>query len=478
MLAGLGLVALAIRVHNAIHYPLHFGFDAPANWDYIEHLLSSWRLPRPDEGWSTAHPPFFYYLSALLGRAVPGDKHEITIAIRVLNSVVGLAAAVCAVAWVRNVAPERGLRSVVAAALILFLPVHLYMSAMLGEEILSSALISIVVVGVAVDLRRGEGNGLSHAAIAGLGCVAGLAFLTKLTGVLAIVAACFAWGVAGLRRGALREAATRILLFAGLAVAIGGWPYLLNFVQYGYFYPQSLSVHEIMFTMPPGERFFVDYLRFPLATFGDPQVLSPELLHSVWGSTYTTLWYDGHRVMLPRSAPTVERMGTVLLVMGLLPTLAFLIGFTRGVRRALREPGNADTLFVALVFLTLAGYVLFTWNNPWYATVKASYLLGAAVPFAVYASEVLDEWLTGGEGLRGALVGVLLGALLLGSASVFTVGLVFTKREGPGFEWPRVDPTRHEERVRKAREGAWIPESHRREFAGAPPGPNPLGTVR
>ncbi len=450
-LVVLAFVAVAIRVHNAIHYPLHFGFDAPANWEYIEHLLISWRLPRPDEGWSTAHPPFFYYLSGSLGRVIGGGPQEITVAVRLMSSAIGLASAVCAVVWVRRSAPGRGLRSLLAAALILFLPVHLYMSAMLGEEIVSSALISLVVLGVAIDLDRVEEGGLSLAAIAGLGVIAGLGFLTKLTGVLVIGAACVAWALAGWQRGAIHEAATRILLFGVVAGLIGGWPYALNFVQYGYFYPQNLSVHEIMFTMPPGERFVTDYLRFPLATFTQPQVLAPDLLHSVWGATYTTLWFDGHRVMLPRSAPPVENMGTLLLLFGLVPTVAFVVGFVRGVKRAIRNPGGADTVFVSLVVLTIAGYLFFTWNNPWYATVKASYLLGAVVPFAVYASEVLDDWLAAGNELRRGIVGVLLGALLLGSASVFTVGLVFTKQEGPGFEWPRVDPSRHYERVQSAR---------------------------
>ncbi len=448
---GVVLAAVVIRIHNAFHYPLHFGFDAPANWDYIQHLLSSWRLPRPDEGWSTAHPPFFYYVSALLGRVIAGDKQTITIAVRVFSSLVGLAAAVCAVVWVRRVDSSRAVRALIAAAVILFLPAHIYMSAMLGEEILSSALISMVVLGVAWDLDAEEGSGLSLVGVAGLGLLAGLGFLTKLTGVLVIAAACFAWAVAGWKRGTIRDAVARILLFGSIATVIGGWPYALNFVQYGYFYPQNLSVHEIMFTMPPGERFATDYLQFPLATFTDPQVLSPDLLHSVWGTTYTTLWYDGHRVMLPRSAPTVENMGTLLLLLGLLPTVAFAVGLVRGAKRALASPGGADTVFVALVGLTVAGYVLFTWNNPWYATVKASYLLGAAVPFAVYSSEVLADWLAARSALRRAVVGVVLGALLLGSASVFTVGLVFTKREGPGFEWPRVDPSRHYERVQEAR---------------------------
>ena len=64
--------AALIRINNAYLYPLHFGFDGPANYEYIEGLMGSWALPAPGEGWSTSHPPFFYYLSAALGRGLPG----------------------------------------------------------------------------------------------------------------------------------------------------------------------------------------------------------------------------------------------------------------------------------------------------------------------------------------------------------------------------------------------------------------------
>jgi len=445
--ALLVLVAAAIRVHNAIHYPLHFGFDAPANWEYIQHLLVSWRLPRPDEGWSTAHPPLFYYLSASVGRLLAGDTKAITIAVRLMSSGIGLLAIGFAVAWVRRTDAQNPLRALLAGGLLLFLPVHIYLSAMLGEEILSSALTSVVVFGVALDLDRPRDQKLPGSAIAGLGVVAGLAFLTKLTGVLVIAAGCLAWSIGGWRQGDLRNGFARAVVFGVIAACVGGWPYVLNAIQYGYFYPQNLAVHEIMFTMPPGERFVGDYLRFPLATFSDPQVLAPDLLRSVWGTTYTTLWFDGHRVMLPRAAPAVEAAGSILLLLGLLPTLAFGVGMARGVKRALRAPGGSDTVFVALVVLTLTGYVFFTWSNPWYATAKASYLLGAALPFSVYTSEVLADWLKPGNLFRRAIICGWLLVLLAGSAAVFTVNAVFVKREGPGFEWPRVDPSRHYERV-------------------------------
>ena len=455
--ALLAAVATAIRVGNAFHYPVHYGFDAPANWDYIEQLLASWRMPAPGEGWATSHPPFFYYLSASLGRLMTGaGKAEITVAIRLLSSAIGLLGVGAAALLVWRSAPGDRARCVVAAALLLFLPVHIYMSAMLGEEILASALASFALVGAAHELARPAAPRRAALRMALLGLLAGLAFLTKLTGILAIGAIVAAFALDGLRRRELRAAALRAGVFAVVALAVGGWPYARNQIEYGYLYPEHLEAHEIMFTMPPGERGVGDYLRFPLATFRDPQVLAPELLHSVWGTTYTTLFFDGHRVVLPRSDPTLTRVGTALLVLGLLPTLAFAVGMWRGAKRALASPDGPDTLLLLLVAATLGGFVLFTWRAPWYATVKGSYLLGIAVPYAYYASEVLLGWARSlrawhaGQArtpLGAALIWAPLCALFALSALTFTVDLVWVKREGPGFVWPRVDPTPHYERA-------------------------------
>jgi hypothetical protein len=227
--------------------------------------------------------------------------------------------------------------------------------------------------------------------------------------------------------------------FGAVASVVGGWPYARNLVKHGYLYPHDLEVHAVMHSMPPGERSISDYFRVPLATFSDPQVLHPDLIHSVWGTTYTTIWYDGHRVVLPREAIPISRLGTGMLVLALVPSLAFGVGLWRGGRRAIAAPGGPDTLLVLLCAATLVGYVFFTWRNPWYATLKGSYLLGMLVPFAVYASEVLAGWTRVG-GARGGIVWACLAALTTLCVVVFTFQLVFYKFEGPGFKWKKYYP--------------------------------------
>jgi 4-amino-4-deoxy-L-arabinose transferase-like glycosyltransferase len=441
----LAAIAVAIRVNNAFLYPLHYGFDAPANWEYIHQLMSDWTMPAPGEGWSTSHPPFFYYLAAFVGRMMgEASKFDVTVANRLLSSAIGLLGIWAAYAFVRRYDPERPWRALLAAALLAFLPVHLYMSSMLGEEIIAASLTSLVLVGAAFELVEPSLMRRGMLKMAGLGVLAGLAFLTKLTGLLVVAAVVAAFCLEALRKREFVQPLSKALLFGVIAVVIGGWPYLRNQVEYGYFYPQNLQVHEIMFTMPPGERGLADYLRFPIATFSDPQVLSPDLWHSVWGTTYQTLWFDGHRIVLPRSDPGVARVGTTLLVLGLIPTLAFFWGVGRGVRRFVHSFESPDALMLAMIALTLAGYLLFTFKNPWYATLKASYMLGICVPFAYYTSEVLADALSPRRPWLAGLVAAPLAALLVTSGLVFSVDLVYEKKEGPGFVWPKVDPSRHQ----------------------------------
>jgi hypothetical protein len=217
---------------------------------------------------------------------------------------------------------------------------------------------------------------------------------------------------------------------------VGGWFYARNLVAYGYLYGQDLPLHARMHTMPPGSRGVADYLRVPLSTWTDPQALDPDLLRSVWGTTYASFWFDAHRHFLPRESVAVTRAGTLILVLALLPSAAFGVGLARGIRRAIRAPGP-DTPLVLLVLATLGGYAVFTWRNPWFATVKGSYLLGLSVPFAFYASEALADW-TRGRGARSLAVWAALGALAACVAVVFTFGnhlWSFEHLEYPGMRW-------------------------------------------
>jgi hypothetical protein len=226
-------------------------------------------------------------------------------------------------------------------------------------------------------------------------------------------------------------------VFVAMTLLIGGWYYARNLIGWGYLYPHGLQTHKIMFSMPPGSRDVSDYFRIPIAIWTDPQVLAPGLVYSVWGSTYVTAWFDGHRHFLPTDNGTVTRIGAVILTLALLPTAAFFAGLLRGLRRALRSAGGPDALFLLIVAVTLAGYSIFVWRNPWFPVLKASFLLGLSVPFSYYTSEVLADWTRSGR-VRSAAVWVILIALTVAIAGTFTFSELFWNMDHmkkPGVVW-------------------------------------------
>jgi hypothetical protein len=218
-----------------------------------------------------------------------------------------------------------------------------------------------------------------------------------------------------------------------LALLVGGWFPARTLLAEGSAQPIGLPAHQRMLAMPPGERSLADYIRVPLAIFRDPQLLNPDLLRSVWGGTYVTVWFDGHRYFLPRDDARVSALGGVTLLLALLPTAAFAAGLAAGVSRLRRGTGSLDLPLLLLTALTLAGYAFYTWRNPWYVVVKGTSLLGLALPFSFYASESLSRWL---RGRFAAPVAAALAALVVCVVLSCTFGLVFEKTEVSGLAWP------------------------------------------
>ena len=438
LVGGLAVAtALAIRLHNALVYPADWGFDASFNWRYIYRLSRDWALPDPAAGWSTGDPPLYYAVGAAVfaGLEALGTRDLAVAAIPLLSTAAGLAVAALAFALVRRAAPEDPGRAWLAAGLLLFLPAHVQMSTMVNEEMLAAGLTSVAIFVLARErLTRfapdGPG-GLGPAAAAG--AAAGGALLTKLSGAVAVATAAASCAADALRPGARRAATARVAVVLAAALATGGWFYLRSRVLYGWFQPFGLPAHERMFGMPPGARDWLDYVRVPAATFLDPQMLEPSLLRSVWGGTYVTTWFDGHRFFLPVESEAVRRLGTATLLLALLPTAAFGIGLARGAGRCLRDPAGADLPLVLATALALTGYALYTWRNPWFVVVKGTSLLGLSLPFAVYASEEIGRW----SRRRGVaiLVGSWLAALAACVAAGTTFDGLFARPASPGLAW-------------------------------------------
>jgi len=429
----LALAAVAIRLHNALRYPPDWGFDATFNWRYIYRLSQDWSLPPLEAGWSTSDPPLFYFVSAVALRALSalGARDAAVFVIPLLSALAGLAIVALAFSLTRRAAPADSLRSALAGLLLLYLPAHIQLSAMVNEGMLLALLTSVAVYTLALRDQRPARHPLAQPAAVGL--ASGLALLTKLSGALAILTGVATYAADGWRSGARARAGLRIAVLLAVSLAVGGWFHARVQAATGSLQPFALGPHAGMLSLPPGERGLADFLRVPLATFRDPQLLNPDLLRSVWGSTFVTVWFDGHRYFLPRESAAVTRLGTLTLALALLPTAAFCLGIARGARRCSRGGGALDLPLLLLCAGTLASYAWFTWRNPFFSVVKGTSLLGLCLPYAFYASETLAGWLRGR--FARPVAGLLL-ALAVCVALSGTFDLVFTKTEVSGLPWP------------------------------------------
>jgi len=427
--------AVALRLWNVRAYPLLYGFDAKGNWLRIWRVTRDWALSGPHAGWSTADPPLFFYASAALLRAMGLPDNQTAIeAARLAGTLAGLGGVALAAELCRRAARDAPRRMLLAAACLLYLPAHIQASAMLNEEIWATVFTAGALLLLASGLVRPRGPRVELARAATVGALGGLAMLTKVSGVAVPAAAASTVALDAWRRRALRSGATRLAVLLAAAFLAGGWYYAWTWSVSGRPYRTSDQAERHQRRLPPGERRVLDYARVPAATWTDPQVLHPDLLRSVWGSTYTSFWFDGHRHFLPREGEAVRRTGLALGLLALLPTAACAVGMARGLRRARRSPRSPDPPLLLLTAFTLAGYVAFTWRVPAYTAVKGTYLLGLSVPFAFYASETLVRW-TAGRGMRAVAVWVALVALAALVATTFTYGLVFEKTLPPGLPW-------------------------------------------
>jgi putative effector of murein hydrolase LrgA (UPF0299 family) len=430
-------VGVALRLHNALRYPADWGFDAGPNWRYIAQLSHDWSLPDPEAGWSTSDPPLFFYASAAILRACRafGDAGAALRLVPLAGTLVGLSIPWLAYQIVRDAKPADRLAARLSALLVLFLPAQIHVSAMANEEIWCASLAALALY-TAFGGARDEPPSRSRALLAG--ALAGAAWLAKLSG--GVVAAALVASHA--LRGRRAQGFANALACALAALATGGWFYARNALLHGYLQPHALPVHDLMRAMPPGSRGLADFVAFPLATFGDPQLLNPALLHSVWGSTFATLWFDGHRYFLPLAGDAVRRLGTATLALAVLPTAAFAIGWLRacgaalGSLRASREAPR-DAALLLLVPLVLAGYAAFAWRNPSYVVLKGSSLLALALPFGYYASAVLAEL---ARRRRAAAIGIAIAGTALGVCVVAgtSFGVFFARESVPGLPWQEV----------------------------------------
>ena len=405
-------LSLGVRLWNALAGPLMWGYDAWGHVAYVLFLDLYRGLPWPDQGWSYFHPPLHYLLGLLLAQA--RDAEVLMRGLSLLSSAASLGTAALAAWCVRRVAPSLPALAPLAFAAVALLPTHLFLSSMPGNEmtltLLASASLCVFIANQCRDTPRLHGDLLA-------GGLAGLALLTKFSGLLPVLTAIAVLLLRGLYEGGLPRRAQRAAVIAGIALLVAAPYYARNIGTFGS--PFELSrdyplVSRVESKQKPGKRGLGDYLRFPLAVFSNPEPQTEPMLHSVWGTVYANVWADVFRESDVRRAISAHPSAGWMALLGLGPTALFLFGALHAVRDVRR--GRRAGVYLPLLvhsFGVLAAFAVFAWSVPIWSALKSSYLLGLSLPFGVFLARGIEAlrrrqtWVLGlvGVGLASAVVG-------------------------------------------------------------------------
>jgi hypothetical protein len=402
------------------------GYDVGGHADYILTILEERRLPHPLEGWSTFHPPLYYWVGSLVWSLLePLGPRAVVAGLRAIGAVASLAAGLVTFLLVLRLGAGWFV-AWVATALVLFVPCAQMATAMVGNEALAAGFAALALP----PLLTLHQNPRSWR-IAGLaGFLAGLALATKFTGVFVAAACVFPFARADFDRRMLRALAVGVLT-GGLVAG----PFLLrNVVLTGTPFPMTRDLEPMKSTEEASvlrPRKLVDYLWL------NPECLRRPSIHhvrgtnvsaprpnramtNVWGLTYASIWYDAFAQRIPIADHRDGiRSGPLLALLGIIPTSVMLLGFVLALIRCVLHRGRSDDAPLVVIWLTgLASFVTFTWQAPSLTAVKGSYLLPLAVPGAVFFA----------GGVMWLCTRLRTGVLLLSAAAALAAALVFTDR--------------------------------------------------
>ncbi len=422
------LAAALIRANNNFRFVPAGGYDASGHLSYIYQIKSGWGIPLANEGWSSFHPPLYHILMAAiwktLGNRSPWPVHII---IRMVSTLLNLAIAMLTLLTINLLWHKRYLISLLGISFILFVPLHIYTSSMIGNEQLTAFLVS---TGIWLLILYRQKPHLRYISAILMGVVSGLALLSKYTGLLILITIviCLLQKIL-FNDDHRREYGFSLLTVIIISFLISGGYYVRNMLFFDQPFVLSqeyLIVAEAMKQQPPGDRQWSDFFGFDLRTFYDPIIRNPEgnipisRSRYVWSLVYSNFWFDSFaHFLLLKSAPWRQRTGIILLLLGIFPTVLFLLDTEKEIALNFKERMDTPTFPLLVLFLlNLMAFIIFNIKIPYFSAGKASYFMASSLPIAVFMARGTERYLQ--KGMVFKMVGFFLLILIFAlSSAVF-----------------------------------------------------------
>lgn len=380
-------LGLVLYFHNFFVFPPTRGSDSGAHLQYIKYLVYNRRIPRADEGFEMYQPSLYYSLAAIffsLGSFLKlSDPLKLSQSISLLSALGNITL----VFLISKKLFKSSKTQILVTLFSIFLPMHLYESPVVSNEMFLSFLSSLAIYYFLIN--KWEKHDKRKIII--LGIITAMTCLTKYSGIILsfVFAAIFLINFFFKKE---RKYLLDFFIFIFTVLVLSGWFYLRQYLFFGN--PLILANDPQLFPywQEPGYRDWHFYLNLtgliPLKVFGGP-------MESFWAGTYNTIWVDTHRTFLP--VVEFSRAGAAIIYLGLLPTFIFILGLFKTIKLVASEKNQDKYLFISIfsIFSFLI-YLLYTYKLPIYSSVKTFYLLGNILPTAIYFGlglEIVIKWL-------------------------------------------------------------------------------------
>ena len=435
---SLFLPAIILRLYHVITYPVSFGYDASWHLAYILKLASTWTIPSAYENLESYQPPLYYFISACFTAIIGIENHVyVKICLKLINCFYGLIMLFFiykALSLISRTFFNNNRIIVLCGTLLAFyLPVHIYISPMISNEMLCACLVTIGLYILTFCVIK---KSFSKKSAVILGIITGLGLLTKYTNFLFLITFLIVSAVIFFDKKINRkELAVFVVIVLSLVSAISGWWYIRNAVKYGDPLIKSNDLQKFSDTysnQPPGSHSLNDFFIFDFRVFSQPflaidgrseklwnnykknnfMIFYNDIFNSVITGTFSTIWIENHGIFLnTKGCFTLSR---VLLIPGFLIFLLAVSGFLKSCFDMFRT--NIFTGLMPMVILltvSLAAYIGYNIKYPYFFHVKAFFMLHLACPFILFFSYALNIMLKKSKILFNLFIILLLFTVLL-----------------------------------------------------------------
>ncbi len=400
---------LGVLIAVAFVFRLVLAIDSPRPWGYvwdrydpgIRLLYENGTLPESPDCWQCYHPPVFYYAGASfywLGSQFPGDGSARSRAVRPLYFV-GLLSLICSAVVLLycyrflRFYKFQGDYLILGFATAGIFPCLFISSWGIEADIVLTALMCGFAYEIAKYSISGEEAATREVVLAGI--LAGLAMATKYNGILAIVTALPLFALKHIPGRQLKRLARDASMFLAIALALGSWKYIDNYVKYdnplfangsaAAGFSLSKKYHWQLYDF---SSFRLGELIHLMSDEGpDGRLQQLPTYRSVWTTLHALAWSDmsffsreGRHGLAPNIYPRKSIpiwMPASVLGMALLPNALALIGSVVTFRRRSVRP------LLLLTVLTFVVYIQWVVSQRAWA-LKSKYILFLLPAYLVY----------------------------------------------------------------------------------------------